>query len=176
MDEDKDIEPSNESAPPQSPTRTIEEGVCPTCGYELKGQPLPGTCPECGNDYSNQAELPMRAKPSAFRICLLYGWPLVFLVLSPGGVLFNISNDPHAFAAWMFLCLIIFAVSAIINGGIMTIWLLKRHLPHDRSHLVGFNKRMGFVGGSVVSMFYIMVVAPLVIGGGCTLVMFGLVS
>ena len=174
MDEEKDIEPSNESAPPQLPTRTIEEGVCPTCGYELKGQPVPGICPECGKEYASQAELPMRAKPSALKICLLYGWPLLALTLS-FGMLIDTSNDPYAPLGWMIICLFIFAGSAF-NGGIMTIWLLKRHLPRDRSHFVGLNKRMGFVGGLVILMFYMMVVLPLIIGGGCTLVMFGFVQ
>lgn len=174
MDDEKSAVPTNQATPPESPIRTIEEGVCPICGYELKAQPVPGICPECGKEYTSQSELPMRAKPSALKICLLYGWPLLAFVLS-FGMLIDTSNDPYAPAGWMFICLIIFAVSAV-NGGIMTVWFLKRHQPQDRSHLDNLNKRMGFVGSNVVFMFYLMVVLPLVIGGGCTLVMFGILQ
>ena len=71
----------------------------------------------------------------------------------------------------MLVCLVIFVVSAI-NGGIITVLFLKRYLPHDRSHLDGLHTRMRFVGGWVVFMFYLMVVLPLVIGGGCTFLVF----
>ena len=171
VNEDRSEKSIKDTTPPELQTVTIEVGVCPTCEYALKGQPVPGTCPECGKKYTNQAELPMRAKPSAFKICLLYGWPLVFFVLS-FGIFIDTSNDPYAFAGWMFICLIIFAVS-VVNGGIMTAWLLKRHQPQDRSHLDNLNKRMGSVGSIVVFMFYLMVVLLLIIGGGCTLLMFG---
>ncbi len=170
MDEDKNAEPTNGSTPPESVVRTIEVGVCPKCGYELKGQPLPGTCPECGHHYTDQSQLPSRPKPSAFRICLLYGWPLLAIVGSYGVIVIP-SNDPYAGIAWMLFCLVIFVASAI-NGGIITVLLLKRYLPRDRSHLDGLHKRMRFVGGSVVLMFYLMVVLPVVIGGGCTFLVF----
>lgn len=172
MDEDRSNKPEVDADQPELEAKIIEKGVCPICGYELKGQSVPGICPECGNIFASQAELPTRAKPSAFKICLLYGWPLVFFFLS-FGLLIN-SSDPYAPAVWMMACLLIFVVSAI-NGGIMTVWLLKRHQPQDRSQL-GFTARMKFVGGITVFMFYMMVVIPLVIGGGCTLVIFGLAS
>ena len=172
MDDKKSAEPTTQTTHPELPTITIEVGACPTCGYDLKGQPVPGICPECGNKYASQSELPLRAKPSALKICLLYGWPLLAFVLS-FGMLIDTSNDPYAPAGWMGVCLLIFAGS-VINGGIMTVWFIKRHRPQDCSNLKGLNQRMKFVGGSVAFMFYMMVVFPLVIGGGCTLIMVGL--
>lgn len=170
MAEDKNLEPTNETTPPESPSSTIKVGVCPKCGYQLKGQPLPGTCPECGHHYNDQSQLPSRPKPSAFKICTLYGWPLLTPVLSYE-VLVIYSDDQYAVFAWMFSFLFIFAASAI-NGGIVTALLLRRYLPRDRSHLDGLHTRMAFLGGWVVFMFYLMVVLPLVIGGGCTILMF----
>ena len=170
MDEDKNLAPTNETTPPESPSNTVETGVCSKCGYDLKGQPLPGTCPECGHHYTDQSQLPSRPKPSAFRICILYGWPLLAIIGSYGIIVIP-SGDIYAGIAWMLVCLVIFVASAI-NGGIITALFLKRYLPHDRSHLDSLNKRMRFVGGWVVFMFYLMVVFPLVIGGGCTLLVF----
>ena len=150
----------------------VQGGCCPTCGYALKGLPIPGTCPECATRYQDDALLPLRAKPSAFHISVIYGWPLLLVAAT-----FSVftSDDGYAIFAWMFYCAIAFGVSAL-NGTIATIVLIKQHRPQRRGAVTGFNARLAYIGRLAVALFYILVVTPAVIAGGCTFFVFAAMS
>lgn len=151
----------------------IEDGICGTCGYQLKVLAEHGTCPECGVAYTPATMSPLATSPGALEIVLRFFWPLILLALlawwsfAGGG-----ARDPYAGIGFMLMSIPVLAVLFPLNSLLQVYLMARRHVrPAHRSRLAGRNAQM--LGMAAKATFYATAVVPPLIVGGCVLVMCG---
>lgn len=148
-------EPPDQPVPPPAGTGS-GSGRCHWCGYSLKGLPARGNCPECGKDYAPETAARLQPWPSALKICLRLGWPIVgsaLSILSPIWVLRLVLGYP---------CL----VAVPINSYYQVRWMLKRSLP-ERTRTTGMVAVLRTVGTTVCVIFALAFLLPFILLAGC---------
>lgn len=145
---------------PSEPMSAIVEGLCDHCLYDLKSLPTHGTCPECGEAYTPSSMRPVIVSPSPVMLILSFGWPVMAMVLFATPVfLDNADPSPLCFALAFFALI-------PINSAIQAQSLVNHHFK-DRWNNRPFTHRLRWLGAWAVAMFYLTLIGPLVIFGGC---------
>ena len=153
----------SDPAPPL-PIDLVRIGVCPCCEYDLKGLPLNGKCPECGTEYQAETILAPQSLPSALSLCFRYGWPLIIVVFfGPPAVLGRGDES-------MFCCASLGLLLIPVNGVVQAL-ILRNHPVMSRTHLKAISPRVRRLSHIGLVFFIMTVVVPLVIFGGCVLLL-----
>ena len=164
-----DYDDASQSASPNAKeiecesSAVVAEGLCPCCGYDLRGLAKSGTCPECGKAYTSESLLLLRRIPGALELWARFGWPLVALIASFTHPL--TSRDPYAFVGWLFIAMLIL-LAMLANAAVQAVWLAHACVrPEARERR--FSERLRMLGPLAVTLYTITLVGPMVIVGGC---------
>jgi hypothetical protein len=152
--------PANPEPPPIHAS-LIDSGMCPQCGYTLRGLPRSANCPECGKAYAPADVLPEIPLPSAFNLCIRFGWPLAVAgVLAGPGFMSNRGGEPLICTS-----LILFALTPV--NSLVQRWLLTRKFSTEGNRRVIL---LRWWGVTAVIMFWTTFLLPFVVVGGCFIV------
>ncbi|MCH7847059.1 MAG: hypothetical protein IIB53_01730 [Planctomycetes bacterium] len=147
-------EPPDQPVPPPAGTGS-GSARCHWCGYSLKGLADRGNCPECGKSYSPETVTRLQPWPSALKICLRLGWPIIGLAVS---ILL--------FGSGALVCGYPFLVAVPINSYYQVRSLLRRSLP-ERTRTVGIVAVLRAVGTTVCVIGLLAFLAPFLFFAGC---------
>lgn len=153
----------------EGPPRT--DGRCDQCGYSLVGLPTRGVCPECGSEYTNASATRLKPWPSAGKICLRLGWPLLGLALMVAiGNSTPQRNDvvvvTSIITAWAF------ALAVPINSYFQVRSMLKKSLPEQRRTRGGIAVFRA-LGTTLCVLVFLGLLVPFVFLAACLIMMSG---
>jgi hypothetical protein len=146
--------------------RTINEGLCPKCGYALRGLPELGACPECGAAYTPDTIVLLRVTASPLSLCLRFGWPVIGQVLL-GSAIPIVSGSLNEGWFWPALTLLFLTpINAVIQFA-----LLDPGPAASGEGRIPFRMRLHLLNRLALILFCVTFIAPFLIFGGCVVLM-----
>ena len=165
-DQETSQSPTESSHPPVT-LPTASSGRCHWCGYQLQGLPIYGKCPECGKDYTEQTAVKLKPWPSALKICLRLGWPIVGLVIAT--IMAASSKGEMQLQGTLIGYLMIVAIA--INSYLQVRSMLRRSLP-EQIRTKGPVAILRGVGTTLcIIILLVFVGGPLGLGVACLLML-----
>ena len=149
-----------------APDRTLREGFCPSCSYDLRGLATIGKCPECGTAYTPILLLPPRTIPSAMELLVRFGWPTG--VLAASLVVIPLDGSAYAVVTWALVAMIILA-AMFTNSLIQVHLVFVKHIAQPHRGRFGFAEKAALLGKPLLAAFWATVLIPAFVLGGCLL-------